>query len=254
LEVRRRPCMYRVHDSPDPDKVAQLREVLDGLGVPGLALAKGQAVKPDLFNRVLSRAAGTPVAPLVNDLVLRAQAQARYSPHNIGHFGLALRRYAHFTSPIRRYADLLVHRALVADALPGDMEAVATHISATERRAADAERAALDRYRAAFLAKRVGAEFAGRITGIASFGMFVTLIESGADGLLPMSALPRDFWQRDRLGHRLRGRSSGRQFSLGDPITVRLREADATAGRLVLGLAEDAAMAGPRRRRGGRSR
>src|SRR6516162_8311842 len=114
LEARRQPCMYRVHDAPDPEKVEALRVFLQEMGVPGLTLARGQALKPRLFNRVLHRAAGTPQAELINDLVLRCQAQAAYSPNNIGHFGLGLRRYAHFTSPIRRYADLLVHRELTA--------------------------------------------------------------------------------------------------------------------------------------------
>src|SRR5262249_51711396 len=141
LEARHRPCMYRVHDAPDPEKVAELSDFLAGLGIPGLALAKGQALKPALFNAVLRRAAGSPAAAVVNELVLRCQAQAAYSPGNIGHFGLALRRYAHFTSPIRRYADLLVHRALLGEAPLLDRDrlaAVGEHISATERRAAAA--------------------------------------------------------------------------------------------------------------------
>ena len=148
--------MYRVHDAPDPEKLSALRDFLDELGIAGLALAKGQVVRPALFNRVLERAAATPEAGIVNELVLRAQAQAVYSPNNLGHFGLALPRYAHFTSPIRRYADLLVHRALIAGTTPAReadaaLGAIAEHISATERRAAAAERAALDRYRATLL-------------------------------------------------------------------------------------------------------
>src|SRR5215831_18786171 len=134
LEARRQPCMYRVHDAPEPEKVEALRVFLEETEIPGLALARGQAITPELFNRVLRRAAGTAEAALVNDLVLRCQAQAAYSPNNIGHFGLALRRYAHFTSPIRRYADLLVHRALVADANAPELDTIADHISATERR------------------------------------------------------------------------------------------------------------------------
>ena len=135
-----------------------LRQALVDLGVPGLALAKGQALRPELFNRILERAAGRPEAALINDLVLRAQAQAAYSPANIGHFGLALRRYAHFTSPIRRYADLVVHRALLGETLPGgeELAAIAEHVSATERRATAAERAALDRYRVRLLAGMIG--------------------------------------------------------------------------------------------------
>ena len=248
LEARHQPCMYRIHDSPDPEKVAALRTVLVASGIPGLGLAKGQALKPDLFNRLLRRAAETPEAALVNELVLRAQAQAAYSPDNIGHFGLALRRYAHFTSPIRRYADLLVHRALIAGAnaagrefgaggLPGtaghaEMAAIAEHISATERRAAAAERAALDRYRAALLARAVGAVFAAQISGVAEFGLFVTLTESGADGLVPIASLFGDFYDLRQDPPRLVGRRSRRVFRLGDAVQVRLLEADAIGGRL----------------------
>src|SRR5207247_1034438 len=157
LEARRQPCMYRVHDAPDPEKVEELRALLVEIEIVGLSFAKGQALKPELFNRVLRGAAATPAAALVNDLVLRCQAQAAYSPNNIGHFGLALRRYAHFTSPIRRYADLIVHRALLAaaDAAGDDfglgglppatgrdrLAPLGEHTSATERRAAAAERA-----------------------------------------------------------------------------------------------------------------
>src|SRR5204862_2368989 len=141
--------MYRVHDAPDPEKLAALRDFLDELGIPGLALAKGQVIRPALFNRVLEKARDTQEAPIVNELVLRSQAQAVYSPNNIGHFGLALPRYAHFTSPIRRYADLVVHRALTAPAGHAPMSgeafaATAEHISMSDRRAAAAERAALD--------------------------------------------------------------------------------------------------------------
>jgi ribonuclease R len=247
LEARRQPCMYRVHDAPDPEKVATLRAFLEEMGVPGLTLAKGQALKPALFNRVLRRAAGTPEAALVNDLVLRCQAQAAYSPNNIGHFGLALRRYAHFTSPIRRYADLLVHRALIAglgglrfDTGGERLEAIGEHISATERRAADAERAAIDRYRAMLLAGSVGSRFTARISGVASFGIFVTLTENGADGLVPMSMLPGDYYKRDAKAQRLIGRNSGRVFRLGDEVLVRLVEADGIGGRLVFRIEEPA--------------
>jgi ribonuclease R len=245
LEARQQPCMYRVHDAPDPEKVEALRVFLQETGIPGLALAKGQALKPELFNRVLRRGAGTPEAPLVNDLVLRCQAQAAYSPNNIGHFGLALRRYAHFTSPIRRYADLLVHRALIAGlgALPAgigveQLEAIAEHISATERRAADAERAAIERYRATLLAGSVGSVFAARISGVAAFGLFVTLTQNGADGLVPISTLPSDYYDRDERGQRLIGRHSGRVFRLGDDVLARLVEADAVGGRLVFRIEE----------------
>jgi ribonuclease R len=274
LEARRQPCMYRVHDAPDPDKVEELRALLDAIDVPGLGFPKGQAPKPALFNRALHRAAQTSAAALVNELVLRCQAQAAYSANNIGHFGLALRRYAHFTSPIRRYADLIVHRALTtaADADgrgPGsearmfsadheDLAAVAEHISATERRAAAAERAAIERYRAIILARSIGGIFTGRISGVAEFGLFVTSAENGANGLVPISTLPGDYYECDKTAHRLIGRRSGRIFRVGDEVSVRLVEADAIGGRLVFRIEEDGAAPSSRssagRPVGGRSR
>jgi ribonuclease R len=249
LEAKRRSCMYRIHDAPDPEKLEELSGVLDEIGMPGLTLAKGQAPRPELFNKILRRAATTPEAALVNEVVLRCQAQAAYSINNIGHFGLALRRYVHFTSPIRRYADLIVHRALTAGTRadanssgPGsaasvvdgeDFASVAEHISATERRAVAAERAALERYRAIILAPSTGSIFPGRISGVAEFGLFITVAGNGANGLVPISTLPDDYYERDERAHRLIGRRSGRTFLIGDEVAVRLVEADAIGGRLV---------------------
>ncbi len=258
LEGRHQACMYRVHDQPDPEKLAALRDFLGEMGIPGLALAQGQVVRPELFNRVLARAATMPEAGMINELVLRAQAQAVYSPNNLGHFGLALARYAHFTSPIRRYADLIVHRALLAGTTPARdageaLGAIAEHISVTERRAAAAERAALDRYRATLLGGSIGTVFQGRITGVAPFGLFVTLPESGADGLIPISSLPSDYYDHETARHRLVGRRSGRVFALGDAATVTLVEADAIGGRLVFRIEGDSlarpklSASGPRR-------
>ena len=247
-----------MHDAPDPEKLSALRDLLDRLGLPGLALAKGQPPKPELFNRLLRRVGATPAACLVNDLVLRAQAQAAYSPDNIGHYGLALPRYVHFTSPIRRYADLLVHRALTAGANGGAqwaagskargidgerLAAIAAHISATERRAAAAERGAAERYRAAFMAPSIGRQFAARISGVAQYGLFVTAIENAAGGLVPISMLPGDRYDLDQRALRLKGRSTGRSFSLGDAVSVRLVEADAMNGRLVFRIPDDGSAA-----------
>jgi ribonuclease R len=254
LEKQRQPCMYRIHDAPDPAKLEALRKFLEGLEGVGLRLAKGQAVRPRDFNRLLQQAAGTPYAAMINELVLRSQAQALYSPENIGHFGLALRRYAHFTSPIRRYADLLVHRALVGghnaageDFGEGEspkmplaaFAAIGEHISQTERRAAAAERSAVDRYTAAYLAARVGATFVGRINGVTRFGLFVTLEESGADGLVPIGSLPGDYYHYEEAQHRLVGRRSRRVYRLGDPITVRLAEANQVTGGLIFKIIEE---------------
>ncbi len=246
LEERRELCMYRVHDEPAGDKVEALRDFLSSLDVH---LARGQVLKPQVFNRVLERVRGGPHEHVVNEVVLRTQSQAVYSHENLGHFGLALRRYAHFTSPIRRYADVLVHRALISALRlgegglgPEDRERFAEtgeHISATERRAMLAERESTDRYLAAFLADKVGAEFAGRISGVARFGLFIKLEESGADGLVPLSSLRGDYYHLDEARHRLQGEASGRIYRIGDPVSVRVREANPVSGGLLLELLED---------------
>jgi ribonuclease R len=260
LEARRQPAMYRVHDAPDPAKIEALRTFLATLG---LRLARGQAIRPATFTRLLAEAARTPHAAMVNELVLRSQSQAVYSSENLGHFGLALTRYAHFTSPIRRYADLLVHRGLIAglglgdDGLPpgpdAEFPAIGAHISSTERRAAAAERDAVDRFTAAFLAERVGELFAGRITGVTRFGLFVALDETGADGLVPVSSLPADFYGHDEAGHALVGRRWGRSWRLGERVTVRLVEAQPLTGGLLFHIVEGEAEEVPAPpRRGGR--
>jgi ribonuclease R len=193
---------------------------------------------------------------MINSLVLRSQSQAQYSPDNIGHFGLALQRYAHFTSPIRRYADLLVHRALVGaydfgdgaldKAQGGEFTEIGAHISATERRAAAAEREAVDRYTAAYLSDRVGEIFGGRVTGVARFGLFVMLDDSGADGIVPISTLPNDFYDHDERSHALVGRRWGRVYQLGDRVSVRLVAATPLTGGITLDLIEGGSEAGDR--------
>ncbi len=245
LEALRQPCMYRIHDQPDPVKIEALREVMATIG---LRLARGQVIRPAALTALLEKARGTPVAAMVGGLVLRAQSQAVYSPNNIGHFGLALTHYAHFTSPIRRYADLLVHRALIAGlklgegALPADTEARFTeageHISTTERRAATAERDAKDRLTASFLQGKIGAIVRGAINGVTRFGLFITLDESGADGLIPISQLPDDFYVHDEGTHSLVGRRWGRRYHLGERLSVRLREANPLTGGIILDLVE----------------
>ena len=198
---------------------------------------------PRDLDRVLRRVAGTPEAPLVNEVMLRSQSQAAYSPDNIGHFGLALPRYAHFTSPIRRYADLLVHRALIRGLRLGDgalakdeaarFPDTAVHITATERRAQLAERDAIDRYLAAYMADKVGANFAARISGVTRFGLFVTVAESGASGLVPVRSLPDDYWQHDEREQTLTGRRTRLAFRLAQEVDVRLAEASPVTGGLV---------------------
>jgi ribonuclease R len=232
------PLIYRVHDEPSPEKLTALREFLATLDI---SLPKSGALRPDAFNGILQRVKGREVERLVNEVVLRSQAQAEYSPENFGHFGLNLRRYAHFTSPIRRYADLVVHRALIRaqklgpDGLPEATEPralaeVAANISATERRAMKAERETADRLIAHFLADRVGATFDGHISGVTRAGLFVELDETGADGLIPARLISDEYFHFDEKGRAFTGRSA--TYRLGDPVTVELVEAAPVAGAL----------------------
>jgi len=236
LEKRRLPCMYRVHEPPAADGLETLQTALFELGVS----VPASGLRPGDLNRILEKTATLAQGRMIHELVLRAQSQAVYSPENKGHFGLALPRYAHFTSPIRRYADLLVHRAIVggkADGLPvgaeGAMRDWGDQISMTERRAMAAERDAGDRYMAAFLKDRVGATFEAAVTGITRAGLFVILDDTGASGLIPMSLLPEDYYRFDEKRRRLVGDSTGLTYRIGDPMTVRLRDAVPVTGGLL---------------------
>ena len=242
LEWLQRPCMYRVHAPPSDDKLEALRTLLHGLD---LTLPPGDQLHPRDLDRLLQRVADSPEAPLINEVMLRSQSQASYSPANIGHFGLALPRYAHFTSPIRRYADLLVHRALLAPVDGASLIDAGEHISATERRAAAAEREAVDRYLAAFLARQEGRNFAARVSGVQRFGIFVTLMENGATGLVPTSSLPDDFWVHDEATHTLSGRHTRLAFRLAQRVDVRLVEANRLTGALAFALAPSALLSAP---------
>ncbi|TLP68736.1 ribonuclease R [Parasedimentitalea maritima] len=243
LIAKRAPQLFRVHEEPSPEKLDALRETA---AAAGLTLAKGQVLQTRHLNALLNAAAGTDEAELINISTLRSMTQAYYGIENFGHFGLALRNYAHFTSPIRRYADLIVHRALVTshgwgkDGLdPAEvdrLEQTATHISDTERRSMMAERDTTDRYLAAFLSERVGNEFTGRINGIARFGVFVKLDETGADGLIPVRSLGREFFHFDADAGTLMGSDTGLIIAIGQQVTVRLTEATPVTGGLQLEL------------------
>ena len=245
LSRLRRPLLYRVHEEPSPEKLDALRDVAQA---SGFTLAKGQVLKTQHLNNLLDAAIGTEFSELINLSTLRSMTQAYYFPENFGHFGLALRSYAHFTSPIRRYADLIVHRALISgygwgtDGLSAEdteqLEATAQHISDTERRSMAAERDTTDRYLAAYLSERVGNEFTGRISGIARFGVFVKLDETGADGLVPMRELGNEYFHHDREANTLMGADSGLEIRLGQVATVRLAEAVPVTGGLLLELVE----------------
>jgi ribonuclease R len=239
LEKKKTPVVYRIHDQPSKEKLASLRDFLDTLG---MNLPQASTLKPGHFNGILARAKELPVADLVNEVVLRSQSQAEYNIDNIGHFGLNLRRYAHFTSPIRRYADLLVHRALVKglrlgeggldDSEIGRLSEVAQQISDAERRAMAAERETADRLIAAHLADRIGATFAGRIAGVTRSGLFVRLRDTGADGFVPVSSLSNDFFNHVESHRALVGKRTGETYRLGDVVEVKLVEAIPSAGAL----------------------
>jgi ribonuclease R len=240
LTAKKLPLVFRVHDAPSLEKMAGLREFLKTLDI---AIPEGENLRPANFNRILAKVADTEHSEVVNQVVLRSQAQAEYGADNYGHFGLNLRRYAHFTSPIRRYADLIVHRALIrahdfgddglpAHMTPAIMAEIGTAISAAERRAMAAERDTVDRLIAHHLAEQIGATFTGRISGVTRSGLFVTLADTGASGFIPASTLGRDYYVHDEAQHALIGQSTGEAFRLGDDVEVKLVEAIPVAGAL----------------------
>lgn len=254
LESKHTPLVYRVHAPPSPEKLKALGDFLETMSIN---LAQAQTVTTAMLNHILKAAADTPNRELINVVMLRSQSQAEYSPENIGHYGLALKRYAHFTSPIRRYADLIVHRALVrafglgegglTDAEVGKLSGIAEDISGFERRAMAAERDSNDRYIAAFMSDRVGAEFTGRISGVTRFGLFVRLAETGADGIVPVRSLGREFFHHDERAHALVGEKSGLRFRLGDTVKVRVEEAAPLTGGLRFALLEGGKVGAPPR-------
>ncbi|NWG54309.1 MAG: ribonuclease R [Hydrogenophilaceae bacterium] len=246
LEQKRTPLLYRVHDQPSEMKLAALQDFLPTIG---LSWAKGQAVTAARFNRILAHAAETEHAEIVNEVILRTQAQAMYAPENIGHFGLNLTHYAHFTSPIRRYADLIVHRALIKALKLGPdgqteeeaarLEEIGEHITMCERRSMAAERDATSRYIASFLADRVGAVFEGKVSGVTRFGLFIRLDDTQADGLAPISTLGPERWIHDEKAHALVGEQSGARFQLGMSVEARLEEATPVSGGLLFRVLTD---------------
>ncbi|SEW45559.1 RNAse R [Cognatiyoonia koreensis] len=239
LIAKKSPLLFRVHEEPTPEKLDALRDVADA---SGLQLAKGQVLKTSHLNRLLAQAKDTDQAELINLNTLRSMTQAYYHHENFGHFGLALRAYAHFTSPIRRYSDLIVHRALISahgwgkDGLsPWDVEHLEDTgklISDTERRSMMAERDTTDRYLSAFLADRVGTEMTGRISGIAKFGVFVKLDETGADAMIPIRTLGAEYFHYDADTQTLMGADTGTVIGLGQRVTVKLAEVTPVTGGL----------------------
>ncbi|MDC1383606.1 ribonuclease R [Candidatus Puniceispirillum sp.] len=245
LIASRQPCVFRVHDTPDPKKAATLVKLAEALGG---SFNIGKVLRPHHFNKILALAADTPDSLTVNEAVLRSQAKAIYSIENIGHFGLSLRNYAHFTSPIRRYADLLVHRALVdaaatsqkssKDGLKGmpldQIAEICSHISETESTAAAAERRTIDRFAAALFETKVGSVVDGIIASITGFGAFVRLEDGAADGLMPLKALPDDFYDYNEQTQTLEGRHNGWKFSVGTPLRVKVLEVKPVSGGILI--------------------
>lgn len=264
LEKKKSPLLYRVHDASTPEKLESLKDFLSTLN---MKLPSSGGLRPAVFNGILAKVKDTPQAHLVNEVILRSQAQAEYTPQNIGHFGLNLRRYAHFTSPIRRYADLIVHRGLISalglgsDGLPegieGKLEAIGGEISGAERRAMLAERDTIDRLIALWMSDQVGATFEGRVAGVVKSGLFVRLEETGADGFVPASTIGLDYYRYDEGSHALIGDKTGETYQLGDQVEVRLVEAAPFAGALTFELLSHGRIAGrkirksmPKTRRG----
>ncbi|MGE4352266.1 MAG: ribonuclease R [Bdellovibrionales bacterium] len=245
LEGKGGVCLYRVHDKPTEIKLESLRDFLDSIGIK---LVPARQLHPRLLTQILENAAGGEHAQIINEVMLRSQAQAVYSPENIGHFGLALAKYAHFTSPIRRYADLIIHRALIRVCNLGSggltdeelkkLDTIGDHLSKTERRSATAERDVVDRFTTLFLLEKIGATFNARISGVARFGLFARLDETGADGIIPFNALPRDYYIYDEKRQALVGERNGRVYRLADPVTVKLDTADRLTGSMSFSIIE----------------
>lgn len=254
LEGKKAPVMYRVHEPPAREKLVALKEYLKTFGVE---FALGQVVRPDTFNHVIHRVGEADFKPQIMEQILRTQTQAYYAPANMGHFGLALGSYGHFTSPIRRYADLVVHRSLVTAFGLGDggltpdeastMERTGEHISLLERRAMEAERDTTDRYVAAYLSERVGQIMDVRITGVQNFGFFATVEGLGGDGLVPVRDLGGEYFRYDEATHSLTGEDSETVYASGQRLQLRLAEANPVNGALRFELPEGRGGATPPR-------
>ncbi|MEO1019022.1 MAG: ribonuclease R, partial [Pseudomonadota bacterium] len=240
LGRRHQPLLYRVHDKPDALKLDALAQYLAELGIPW----SRQAKQPGDFTALIQSVKEHDLHDMIASFVLRAQSQAIYDPENRGHFGLNLKEYAHFTSPIRRYSDLVVHRALIHGLdLPGaggaaeaeedeSLSRLGQHLSSTERRAMEAERKALQKFITLLMADKIGAQFTGRVISVHRFGMFIALSESGAEGLVPVSSLGQDYFVHDEHDHALIGRRTGERYGLGDRVQVELADVDRLEGQL----------------------
>lgn len=246
LESKNTPCVYRIHEQPSQDKLENLRLFMKSLDHN---FAKGQVIKPKIFNNLMENVKGTPHENVVSTIVLRTQMQAKYSPENHGHFGLSLTKYAHFTSPIRRYADVLIHRGLIKALKLGDdglskfdienIAVTAENISNAERNSMIAERNSTERYIAHYMSTKIDETFDGKINGVIRAGLFITLNETGGEGFIPISSLVGDYFHHDKEHHLIKGEHSGLIYQLGDSLVVRLKEANPVSGGLIFQLIDD---------------
>jgi ribonuclease R len=246
LEAKKSPVMYRLHEPPSREKLEALKDYLDTFDIP---FTLGQVIKPETFNRIIEKLGEADFRPAIMEQLLRTQMQARYAPERLGHFGLALATYAHFTSPIRRYADLLVHRGLVSayrlgeGGLPNEdaakFEEIGEHISRLERRAMEAERETIDRYVAAYLADQIGQVVMCRITGVQPFGFFATVVEFGGDGIVPVSTIGDEYFRYDEKTQQLVGEESGTTYRMGQKLRLRIVESNPVTGGLRFALPAD---------------
>jgi len=261
LEQKQQPLIYRVHDVPEQSRIYALADFLNTVS---MKWAKAQRPTPERYNQLLRKVSGTDLEQMINQVVLRSQMRAIYDTRNIGHFGLSLERYGHFTSPIRRYADLTIHRALIracglgddgaTDAEQAELKSIAEQITASERAAMAAERDATSRYIAAHLAEKIGAVFHARISGVTRFGLFLTLDETGADGLVPVRSLGNEYFHHDEQAHALIGRNTGGRYRLGLAVEVRLVEATPVTGGLLFEMLTSPEAGAKPKHSGGRGR
>ena len=240
LASREHPALYRIHDSPSEDKLAKLREFLKEFG---LGLGGGDEPRASDFAKLLEQVKDRPDAQLLQTVMLRSLKQAMYSPDNVGHFGLAYESYTHFTSPIRRYPDLLIHRGIKAALAgeqyrPGDWEQIGLHCSMTERRADEATRDVVAFLKCYFMQDRVGEEFTGSVSAVVPFGLFVALDDIFIEGLLHISDLGSDYFHYDETRHALMGERTGKQFRLSDRVKVQLVRVDMATNKIDFRLIE----------------
>jgi ribonuclease R len=261
LQRHKVPTLYRVHEGPNPDKLDDLAEFLRELG---LRLSGGARPEPRHFASVIERIQDRPDSELIQTVMLRSLMQAVYAPKNTGHFGLALQDYCHFTSPIRRYPDLLVHRGIRHVLRKGkardfpygfaDMQGLGEHSSATERRADEATRDAEEWLKCEYMVDKIGEEYDGIITGVAAFGIFVQLKDLHVEGMVHVTNLERDFYEFDPIGHRLIGERSGQVYRLADSLRVKVTRVDLDDRKIDFDVVTPPATTRTSRRGGGATR